>query len=422
MKQSKQTREDAVSLPVQSALIPVFYKKFHCLAQNCKDSCCVNWNITFNKKDYLKLRRLDVSPELQEKLKNCVRRERNQSHSALDYGKFDLDSNNGRCPFLDKDGLCSIQRACGENALPNVCRTYPRNITYTSVAKEFTLSPSCEGVLQQLWDLPEGIEFVEDPLTTAEYRSVSIPAGENLVLFFEPIRASCIDILQNRELTLSQRMLYLGIMLDQLRREEWSTFDPDIWTKRVSSLVNPDKVLELTEENSRKLFLLQNLNVLKNIAVSEKNWPIEIYKALETKLEIMQTKSNSEVTSKLLSTEFSVSAYEDALLSFEAAFSEREYFFENLIVAAALFLKFPKLSSKENLWKSYMSLCSLYSFYRFVSVLGCKSEPTKERLFYFLVMASRSTLHNRARFNKFQEELFQHDSSTLAHMAILLSN
>ncbi len=90
------------------------------------------------------------------------------------------------------------------------------------------------------------------------------------------------------------------------------------------------------------------------------------------------------------------------------------------MVAVALYLGFPNLNSREDLWKSYVSLCSLYSFYRFVAVLGCAQEATKEKLFHYLVMASRATLHNRQRFQGFQEELFQHESSSLAHMAILL--
>lgn len=119
-------------------------------------------------------------------------------------------------------------------------------------------------------------------------------------------------------------------------------------------------------------------------------------------------------------TVYSKAAYGDALAKFQAAFSTYKYFFENLMVAVALFMGFPNLSDRETLWKSYVSLCSLYSFYRFVSVLGCKEEATKERLFHYIVMASRATLHNRNFLNSFQEELFQHESATLAHMAIFL--
>ena len=59
---------------VRSALIPEFYKNFHCLAQKCRDSCCVGWKISFDKKDYLRLRRLDAPPALKERLERGVRR------------------------------------------------------------------------------------------------------------------------------------------------------------------------------------------------------------------------------------------------------------------------------------------------------------------------------------------------------------
>lgn len=37
-----------------------------------------------------------------------------------------------------------------------------------------------------------------------------------------------------------------------------------------------------------------------------------------------------------------------------------------------------------------------------------------------IVKVSRATLHSRSLFHGIQEDLFQHDSSSLAHMAILL--
>ena len=105
--------EEKIKLPIHSALIPVFYQNFHCLAQDCRDSCCVDWSITFDKKDYLRLRRLDAPEELKQRLEQGVRRQRKGKHDGVLYGHFDLNANHGRCPFLDPDGLCSIQRNCG---------------------------------------------------------------------------------------------------------------------------------------------------------------------------------------------------------------------------------------------------------------------------------------------------------------------
>ena len=406
-------------IPIQSALIPVFYQNFHCLAQDCKDSCCVNWNITFDKKDYLRLRRLDAPAGLKARLEDGVRRERKGNHDGVFYGKFDLDSNSGRCPFLDPDGLCAIQRACGHDALPFVCKNYPRHTGYTFAAKEYSLSPSCEGVLQQLWDLPEGIEFIENPLPDTEQRWANVKPGETLEGCFAPIRELCVDILQNRDIPLSQRMLCLGLVLQQLQKEDWAVFEPDGWVERISAMIGTDEFIALNGKiaGNRDMFLTQNIKVLYAIASSEKGWPEEIFRALGVKQEV---KVNVQEGSGKLSVEYSRPVYEQALERFQAVFTGHEYFFENLMVASALYLNFPQLSSKETLWKSYVSLCSLYSFYRFVSVLGCAEGPTKQRLFHIIVMASRSILHNRYRFNGFQEDLFQNESSTLAHMAILL--
>lgn len=417
--------EERIKLPIESALIPVFYQNFRCLAQDCRDSCCAGWNITFDKKDYLRLRRLDTPPALRERLEQGVRREKKRSdHDGRLYGKFDLDANHSRCPFLDPDGLCAIQRACGHDALPEVCKTYPRKIGYSPVAKEYTLSPSCEGVLQQLWDLPEGVEFVEDPLPKAEQKNASISRDENLFLYFAPLRGLFIDILQNRSMPLTERMLCLGVIIQRLQREDWTNFDPDGWAEQAAILADSDVIKEMASNipGNRDMYLTQNLDVLSVIAAAEKSWPVEIYNALEVKRKIVVApKENNETgTNAGIAVDFSPKAYEDALAKFQAAFSEYEYFFENLMVASALYLKFPDLSSKETLWKSYVSLCNLYSFFRFVSVLGCKEDVTKERLFHMIVMASRATLHNRDRFNGFQEKLFRNDSSTLAHMAILL--
>lgn len=401
--------EEKIRFPIRSALIPVFYKNFRCLAQDCRDSCCEGWKITFDKKDYLRLRRLDAPEDLRERLEKSVRRKRELVNGVPSYGEFDLWSNEGRCPFLNGDGLCSIQLACGGEALPEVCRIYPRNIRYTTAAREYTLSTSCEGVLQQLWDLPEGVEFIEDPLPKAEQKIASVEKGENLNRYFPPLRAMCIDILQERSLPLEERMLYLGITLQRLLEEDWESLDADEWTGRAAF---PAAAGSLELPGNRGMYLAQNLEALKAASARRQGWTAGIYAALE-----FEEEGTPDGECRV---SYSPGAYDEALEEFEAAFGERAYFFENVMVAVALYLGFPWLGSRENLWKSYVSLCSLYSFFRFVSVLGCKGEAVKERLFHMIVMASRSTLHNQNRLRGFQEELFQHESSTLAHMAILL--
>lgn len=415
--------DEKIKLPIRSALIPNFYKSFHCLMGACQDNCCDDgWNIQFNKKDYLCIKRAaEKNPELHDLESQGMRRLRVRKERANEMMYAELCvTGGGYCAFHTKEGLCRLQLVCGESTLPKVCRTYPRKVDYTPAAKEYCLSPSCEGVLQQLWDLPDGIEFVEEPLPKAEQRDLHIPKGENLLYCFAPIRALCVDILQNRSMQLSQRMLYLGIVLQRLQNADWADFDPDEWADRQWNEITSAQINTEIPGN-RAMYLLQNIKILDRIS-HEGAWTSDIYSTLKVqrKVTLTTSKNNGLDPARTDTTEYSVAAYEDALTKFQAAFSTHEYFFENLMVAAALFMAFPDLSSRENLWKSYVSLCSLYSFYRFVSVLGCKKAATKEQLFHYIVKVSRATLHNQNRLSSFQEELFQHESSTLAHMAILL--
>lgn len=411
---------------VNSALIPVFYKNFHCLADKCQDNCCKGWVINFDKKDYLRLRRLDAPAQLKERLAKGVRRLRGTAADGRMYGCFDLAGNGDCCPFLDEKGLCEIQQACGHEVLPHVCAVYPRRVSYTPAAKEHAMSPSCEGVLELLWELPEGVKFIEEPLPQADRRTMKMVQGTELMRYYPPVRAVLIDILQNRALSLTERMLYLGLTVQRLQKEDFTSFDPEKWASNTLALMHSDMIGATLAKitGNRKMYLMQNLKVLEVISRTEKApWVGELFDALEvgSKVALVQDENDQGSARVQFWMDFSIDNYENALAEFEKAFSDHDYFFENLMVAAALYLDFPAMLDLDGIWKSYVSLCNLYSFYRFSAVLGCKGNTTKKQLFHIIAMASRVILHNQDRFQSFREELFQHESSSLAHMAILLN-
>ena len=113
---------------VDKDLRPAYYDDFRCLAEDCKISCCKGWNITFSKKDYLSLKRQEGSPDLNARMDTGLRRIRKGRLADQFYGEFNMDS--GVCPLLREDGLCQLQREKEHEALPRVCRTYPRADSY----------------------------------------------------------------------------------------------------------------------------------------------------------------------------------------------------------------------------------------------------------------------------------------------------
>ena len=93
------------------------------------------------------------------------------------------------------------------------------------------------------------------------------------------------------------------------------------------------------------------------------------------------------------------------------------------MVSIFFFLHLPHTDTLEDLWKSYINFCNLYSFYHFMAVMSCRegANGDKNDLLRSIVHASRGLIHNSQHQAILRDEYFQNDSATLAHMAILLS-
>lgn len=399
---------------VRTALMPLCYKDFHCLAAACRNSCCGGgWEIAFNKKDYLRIKRAARSEELKRVLSDGMSRLRDNAFGDY-YAHFKMEPGDV-CAFQTREGLCRLQLECGEETLPKVCRNYPRSDLYTPVAREFSLIPSCEGVLALLWDLPQGIDFWEEPLPKTEWRVITIP---NRCDRFGDIRSFCIDVLQERSLHLSHRMLLLGMLLQRLKESDWTVAGAvDKWLDWGSDQLRDPSARSAVAALPRELFqfFMSNIRVLLELYESEAGGSKEVYRSLFSALSAEEDWEKGELG------EFSIDAnrYRTLEKQLESLLEHTEHFFENLMVMTAFYLVFPKLDLPEKLWRSYVELCSLYSFYRFAAVLGCYREVSRERLFQVIGTVSRSLLHNVGKREKLLNELFESGNATLAHMAVL---
>lgn len=394
-------------------LRPAYYDDFHCLAADCKESCCVGWRISFDKKDYLSLKRQSGSDDLNARMEQGLRRIRGGDIFAEKYyGEFSMAG--GRCPLLREDCLCALQLEKGHEVLPYVCRSFPRVESYQpSGYFERSLSPACEAVLKLLWELPDGVDFRSDPLPQKQCRKTAWTDSGPLLPYFQDIRSQCIDILQNRKYPLPKRVLMMGLLLKELVDGEE---DAPRWLAGAQSMQERGTSMPDVEgSHALPMFLSRNLQVLialKNPDSQFDGLPKGLIEGLEIKFHPGTAKATIPTAPYLAARE-----------RFTRNFADREYFMENLMTAVFFHLHLPDLSSPEALWKSYVNFCNLYSFYRFLSVLSCREgvSDNRDELFRLLVFASRSLLHNNLRQTTLRDELFQNDSATLAHMAILLS-
>lgn len=109
---------------------PAYYQKFSCIADRCRHSCCIGWEIDVDRKTLKKYKRLRDKAILA-----SIARE-GTTHFCL--------TEDERCPHLDEKGLCRIITAHGDGYLCEICREHPRFYNNTVKGREVGLGMSCE--------------------------------------------------------------------------------------------------------------------------------------------------------------------------------------------------------------------------------------------------------------------------------------
>ena len=113
---------------------PLFYPDFACIGKTCKDSCCKDWLIDIDCDTAEKYQKMGGA--LGEKLRKKLHKKDGEFY-------FEVEKD-GRCPFLQEDGLCEIQRERGEEELSKVCDAYPRKEYIVHPYMQLDLHLSCE--------------------------------------------------------------------------------------------------------------------------------------------------------------------------------------------------------------------------------------------------------------------------------------
>lgn len=128
---------------------PSYYRAFHCLAADCPDSCCKEWDIEIDAPSALRYRALPGA--LGEQLRACL--------SDTECGTVMLQSD-GRCPMWRSDGLCQIQTQLGADALCDVCATYPRLRHDYGSFVELGLELSCPEAARLILTSPDAPDVI----------------------------------------------------------------------------------------------------------------------------------------------------------------------------------------------------------------------------------------------------------------------
>lgn len=173
--------------------VPEYYDEFSCIASRCKDSCCAGWEIDIDDETYEYYR--SVEGPFGDRLRESM-------FVAEDGGyRFKLKGPK-RCAMLNDNNLCDLYTALGEEALCAVCTEYPRfSLVYGQVEQK-ALSLSCEEVGRILFGRTEPEQLIDIELPGDCEDDEEDP---KYVAFMEWVQKEAVAILQNRELSITER-------------------------------------------------------------------------------------------------------------------------------------------------------------------------------------------------------------------------
>ena len=119
-------------------IAPNYYPQFRCIADHCRHSCCIGWEIDVDSESLEKYAALPG--ELGEEIRASIVTEDECAHFRL--------AEHDRCPFLNEQGLCRMILGFGEDVLCQICRDHPRFVSEFSSRTEIGLGLTCEAAAQ----------------------------------------------------------------------------------------------------------------------------------------------------------------------------------------------------------------------------------------------------------------------------------
>jgi len=203
----------------QKLKLPSHVLSFRCA--QCGQCCTSKWRIDVDAVSY---------NILYKKMEELGRQNELLAHILLDKTIPQIRClENGKCPWLSDNNLCSIQLEIGEKYLLDICKTFPRIIFSSQNSLELSLSLGCKTAIRTLADGP--IRIIEaawpiqdkqalpfsfsEPTATKKYDPDKILlAGSDLP--YHELEHLLIALVQRQDLPLSRRLVALGQLLDRL--------------------------------------------------------------------------------------------------------------------------------------------------------------------------------------------------------------
>lgn len=400
-----------------------YYDEFHCAGPACKDSCCKYWHINLTKREYLDYKKMPCSNELRANIDNAFKRIKDGTDLA--YAEMKLKPN-GDCPFLGEDSLCSIQKELGESALSFTCSVFPRlHMKVGNDTVMMSCTSTCCHVTELLMSHPEGLLITEEEydgknryINKDLFNVPRLKPDQKEFPYFWNILGAQIDILQNRQFSVPERMLILGY-----------------FCQKIDGYINNDemsKIAPLTEmllDNGLCAKIADSLKPKQSderIALSSVKILYKMYRASQTSSSSFVSQSFSRIMGRLAVTcmqigndepnvSFNLEEYNRLTEAFEKIMGERPYIIENLLVNLVF-----SQNMKLGVWPKYFSWAVFYNTLKICVPIFLHEGYTDEELAVAITYAVKLVLNtNLASSNIFVDSVLRKESD-LPHAVFLI--
>lgn len=266
--------------------IPKYMLTFKCIGSACTDTCCAGWDINIDEDTYKKY--TNCTGELKELVQGKFRENKN-SDDYLNKGFMILKEHN-KCPFLNDNLLCDIHGGVGEENLCITCKRFPRVYNIIDDIYEKSGLASCPEICTKAFLNKDKMEFIEieESVDESAIEIIRIidtevfEGSDSLLQYFWDIRVNSINIMQNRNFSIEERLSILKYFYNKIE-EYYNEKDFDAIEELLDEYSEGNiyldslKILDLNEGNEFYLSLLDE-ELIKNIRSVRLKECIEEYK------------------------------------------------------------------------------------------------------------------------------------------------
>ncbi len=406
-------------------LAPQYFRKFKCIGSECEDSCCKGWRVNIDKETYKKYRSVQNN-ELRPLLDKYVTRERKNGGDHLNYAKIKMTDGEAICPFLNDKKLCRIQLEYGEGYLSKVCTIYPRSGNKVDNTIEMVTSLSCPAAARLALLNPEIMEFDEyedipnpnligfGAFNTQDKQFVNRPQR-----YFWDLRILIIDILQNRNYVLWERLIILGLFMEKLSKcvDENKVSDiPDIiqsYNKMIEEGTFKGILDSIPADCTVQFQLIKDIiDIRVNRGVFNKRY-MECYE------QFLKGINYSEKTSK----EEIINNYQKTFKEYYKPYMDNhEYILENYLVNYVFARLFPFTDG--SIFDAYVMLVLHYAIIKvhLIGMAGHNKGLNEEIVIRLISTFTKVVDHNTVFLNSISKQLKEKNYNTLAYMTIMIKN